>query len=367
MDALAVFPATQEIKLVDVPEPTLASPAAVKVQMLEVGICGTDREIASFQYGTPPPGEQRLVIGHESLGRVVAVGAQVSHLALGDLVVIMVRRPCPDPECRPCRSGRPDFCATGRFTERGINGRDGFMTEFVVDEEPYLIPVPASLRDVGVLTEPLTIAEKALAQIWDIQQRLPWGGKRAGYRHRALVLGAGPVGLLGAMTLAAAGFHTSVYSREPAGSARAQLVKALGAEYFSASEVATADLPQRMGVIDVVYEATGASQAAFDLLEVLGANGLFVFTGVPGRKSEVQLNTDLIMRQMVLKNQVLLGTVNAGRESYEAAVRDLAVFKARWPEVLGALITGRHPLAAAPEALLAAPPGSIKEIVSLAA
>jgi threonine dehydrogenase-like Zn-dependent dehydrogenase len=365
MKAIAVVPAAREIRTIDIPEPTLTSPTAVRARVLEVGVCGTDREIATFQYGTPPPGEDRLVIGHESLAEVVDVGSGVTGTVPGDLVVVMVRRPCSRPECLACQAGRQDFCSTGEFTERGIKGRDGFMTEFVVDEEHYMIPVPAALRDVGVLTEPLTIAEKALAQVWDIQTRLPWGGRQRGYRHNALVLGAGPVGLLGAMTLSTAGFKTSVYSREPQDSARARLVTAMGASYISASTVGMADLPSAMGAIDLVYEASGASQAAFELLEQLGSNGVFVFTGVPGHKAPVAVDTDLLMRRLVLQNQVVFGTVNAGRDSYEAAVRDLAVFKARWPEAVASLITGRHHLEGARDALLQPQSGAIKEVITV--
>src|SRR5262249_35488972 len=188
----------------------------------------------AFQYGTPPDGESRLVIGHESLGEVVEVGAGVTHVEPGDLVVPMVRRPCPHAHCAACRAGRQDFCFTGDFAERGINGLHGFMTELVVDDAQYMHVVPAALRDVAVLVEPLTIAEKALLQVDDIQERLPWAcaptpGAPRPTPHRAVVLGAGPVGLLGAMALAARGFDTSIYSRERAPNPKARLAEAIGA------------------------------------------------------------------------------------------------------------------------------------------
>jgi len=220
--------AERRLALVDHPAPTLEHDTDVLVRMLDVGICGTDREIARFDYGTPPPGSDYLVIGHESLARVEQVGSAVATLKPGDLVVTMVRRPCPHPECRACRAGRQDFCFTGDFTERGIKERHGFMTELVVDDERYMHVVPSELREIGVLVEPLTIAEKALIQVWDVQERLPWTapGTRPGDGHgqRALVLGAGPVGLLGAMALLLRGFDTWVYSREEAGDPKAQWV-----------------------------------------------------------------------------------------------------------------------------------------------
>jgi threonine dehydrogenase-like Zn-dependent dehydrogenase len=370
MKAVSVLPARREIRLIDHPEPALAAPTQVKLRMLDVGVCGTDREIAAFQYGTPPAGEDHLVLGHESLGEVVEVGAEVTGLAPGDLVVPTVRRPCPHPECAACRAGRQDFCFTGDFRERGIKGLHGFMTEYVVDEARYMNQVPRALRDVGVLVEPLTIAEKALIQIEQVQQRLPWAcdfesGKPSQACHRALVLGAGPVGLLGAMALAAAGFETTVYSRERAPNPKADLLGSIRIGYVSAQETAPGRLAEALGNIDVVYEATGASSVAFQVLAALGTNGVFVFTGVPGRKAPIELDTDTIMRNLVLKNQVVFGTVNAGAEAFQAAIRDLAVFDSRWPNALRALITGRHPVEAYHELLVGRSQG-IKNVLSFA-
>src|SRR3989454_3905046 len=219
MKAVAVFPGKRQVQLIEQDPPRLAAPTAVRLRMLEVGVCGTDREICAFQYGTPPAGSEHLVIGHESLGQVVEVGLDVTRLKGGDLVITMVRRPCPHAECVACRAGRQDFCFTGDFSERGIKNLHGFMTETVVDEECYMHLVPASLREVAILVEPLTIAEKALIQVDQVQQRLPWAcaieaGKPRAARHRAVVLGAGPVGPLGAMALVAPRLQTSVYSRE---------------------------------------------------------------------------------------------------------------------------------------------------------
>src|SRR3989441_1840946 len=252
MKAIAVFPGRREVKLIEQERPTLRAPTDVKLRMLEVGICGTDREIAAFQYGTPPAGSEHLVIGHESLGQVVEVGPAVTRLKQGDLVVPMVRRPCPHAECVACRAGRQDFCFTGDFSERGIKNLHGFMTETVVDEERYMHLVPPALREVAVLVEPLTIAEKALIQVEQVQQRLPWAcavepGKPRTACHRAVVLGAGPVGLLGAIALAAAGYDTSVYSRERAPNPKADLVAAIGGHYSSAEEAPLARLAETAG------------------------------------------------------------------------------------------------------------------------
>jgi threonine dehydrogenase-like Zn-dependent dehydrogenase len=369
MKAIAVNPQTRELALLERREPKVTAPSQVKLRMLEAGVCGTDREICAFEYGTPPPGDRHLVIGHESLGEVVEVGSAVSRVRLGDLVVPMVRRPCAHDDCLACRNGRQDFCYTGDFTERGIKEAHGFMTEFVVDDEKYMNVVPRRLREVAVLVEPLTIAEKALAQIWDVQKRLPWAcpaaaAKGDGHCHRALVLGAGPVGLLGAMALRAAGFDTYVYSREPAPNPKSDLVESIGARYVSSTGTPTQNLHEQIGNIDVVYEATGASKLSFDVMESLGVNGIFVFTGVPGRKAPVEIDTDLIMRNLVLKNQVVFGTVNAGREAFESAIRDLGTFTERWPRAVCALITGRYPMESHRDLLLGSASG-IKNVITL--
>jgi len=369
MRAIAVTPSSKDVSLIDVAEPKLSSPTDVKLRMVEAGVCGTDREICSFEYGTPPPGMADLVIGHESLGEVVEIGAEVTKVKVGDLAVPMVRRPCPHDYCMACRANRQDFCFTGDFTERGIKEQHGFMAQFVVDDEKFMNLVPSALRDIAVLVEPLTIAEKGLAQVWDIQQRLPWGcpplpGKAHAHCHKAVVLGAGPVGLLGAMALVNADFDTYVYAREPAPNAKSAVVEMIGAHYRSAQTHSLEQLAAEIGNVDLVYEATGASRLSFDMMQHLGNNGIFIFTGVPGRKGAVEVDTDLMMRNLVLKNQVVFGTVNAGRDTFETAIRELQTFNNRWPEAVKSLITGRFAMADHRELLLGKATG-IKNVIQL--
>ncbi len=360
MKAVAVVPSRRALAIVDEPEPRATAPGDVTLRVLEVGVCGTDRELAAFSYGTPPPDAGHLVIGHEALAEVLAVGPAVAGLRPGDLVVPMVRRPCDDPCCGPCRAGRQDFCATGRFVERGIHRAHGFMTARVVDDARWLVPVPAALRDVAVLVEPLTIAEKALAQIRHVQARLPVAPPAD---RVAVVLGAGPVGLLGAMTLRLEGFAVHVWSLEPDDHPKAAVAAAIGARYRSTATTALDALVAEAGSVDVVYEATGAPAAAFALLERLGTNGIFVFTGVPGRATRLDLDAATLMRSLVVRNQAVLGTINAGPEAFAAAVAHLAALRARWPAAVAGLVTGRFPLDDAP-ALITGPLGGIKNVVS---
>ncbi len=369
MKAVAVFPDSREVKLIEQDEPVITQPDQVKLRMLDIGICGTDKEICTFAYGTPPAGADYLVIGHEALGEVVEAGAAVTHLAPGDLVVPTVRRPCPHARCRSCRADHQDFCETGDFTERGIKGAHGYLTEFVVDDARYMHPVPLHLREIAVLVEPLTIAEKAEHQLYGLMQRRPpWidpavSERRQGRGHTALVLGAGPVGLLGAMALRSAEFETFIYSRQQEPDPRIAVAKAIGATYLSSQTLPPSQLEAHIGPIDLVYEAVGHSLLALEVLRALGPNGIYVLTGVPGLQTLIEADPAELLREMVLKNQVVLGTVNAGPQAFSAAIADLETFYQRWPDAVRALMAERTPIEQAVERILRRPTG-IKTVIS---
>lgn len=365
MRAIAVRPGDRNVALVDVDEPAEPAAGEVLLRVIEVGVCGTDREIAAFEYGTPPQGQDQLVLGHESLAEVVAVGPEVDAYSPGDVVVPRVRRPCAEATCRPCRRGRADFCLTGGYVERGIKELHGFMTERVVEAQGWLHQVPSGLRDIGVLTEPLTIAEKGLAQVRRITGRIGEPDRLWGEGLTAVVVGAGPVGLLGAMALQAEGFRTFVYSRSPAPNEKADVATAIGAPYISSAETSAEELREQVGGrIDVVYEAAGIAGVVFDVLEVLGSNGVLVLTSVARPEPPRSVAISDLVRRMVLQNQVVLGTVNAGPEDYDAAVAHLALFRDRWGATVGALITGRHPMEAHGE-LLRGRASGIKNVIAI--
>lgn len=369
MRAVGVLPMKREVQLIEHLTPQISSDYDVKIRSLEVGICGTDKEICHFVYGSPPEGFEYLVIGHESLGEVVEVGSKVSHLKKGDLVVPSVRRPCPHAHCQSCQEDRQDFCFTGDFTERGIKMTHGFMTEFYVDHEKFLNIVPHDLREVGVLVEPLTVAEKGLEQVWQVQKRLPWLRKDApanarGTGLRAVVLGAGPIGILGAMALVRHGFETYVYSRSKKPNPKAELVESFGATYISSESMTVDALADQVGNIDLVYEAVGLSKISYDVMRVLGMNGVYVFTGIPAPRSPIEVEADNIMRNMVLKNQAVVGTVNADKKAFVDAIDDLGVFMKRWPKALKSLITGRYKIDNYRDLLLGDKSG-IKNVIAL--
>ena len=359
MQALAVIPSQKRLDLLDIPEPKLQGATDVLLKVHEVGLCGTDREIASFEYGDPPTGADHLILGHESLGEVVEVGQEVHSLRPGDLVVAMVRRPCPHAECRPCRAGRPDFCLTGDYTERGIKGADGFLTDYVVEDEEYLVKVPRALVDVAVLVEPLTVVAKAADQTHAIFNRLPY---ELG-PQRGLVLGAGPIGLLGAMVLVADGFETLVYSRDSEESKQAELVRSLGADYESSTSNPIESLADDWGEFDVVLEAVGFAPLMMAATQMLKPNAVVALTGVPPEAGTTELNAGRILRNLVLRNEVVFGTVNAGRRDHLSAIRHLEQFMILFPESVRQLITHRAPLDEVPQMLTKK--RGIKEVVQV--
>jgi len=361
MRAIAVFTNRRELKVVEVPTPTLKNNRDVLVRVREVGICGTDREIGAFHYGTPAAGRDALVLGHEALGEVVKVGPSVRSLKRGDLVAMTVRRPCTDDTCHACRAGRQDFCVSGHFRERGIKEADGFMTEFIVEDERYLVRLPACLADVGVLVEPLTIAAKASVELGAIARRFPWERVNV----RALVLGAGPIGLLGAMMAISRNSEAVVYSREPTDDGRARLLRSIGAEYISAVDVPLDQLPTRGGPFDIIFEAVGNAQVAFNALGALAPNGVCILSGVPGGKAAFEIDLNGTMRNIVLQNQMIFGTVNASRSAFEESVRLLEQFMTIFPDAVRSLITERVSLEDVPQLLRE--PGGIKQVVAIAA
>jgi threonine dehydrogenase-like Zn-dependent dehydrogenase len=347
MRTLVVDIEKKNVRVAQRPEPRKPRGEEVLLRLIEVGICGTDREIFAFEHGAPPPGSTELVLGHEALAEVVEAGPDAVWAHPGDLVVPMVRRPCPNQRCAGCRAGRPEYCATGELTERGILHADGFLSEYILEEERYLVSVPRALEDIAVLVEPLSVVAKAADELAAIHARFGFDIARP----RALVLGAGPVGLLGAMTFRADGLDTYVFSREAEDSGRADLIRSFGATYISATRTPLDRLSERIGAVDDIFEAVGVPEVAFGALPLLAPNGAMVMSGIPAQRGPVPAELSRWMRDLVLKNQVVLGTVNASRSAFESAVHRLGPFMALFPDAVLSLIT-RSSFDQAPDVLV---------------
>jgi len=344
MKAVAVVPGTRDSLHVraDAPEPRPAPDEAL-VRVVEAGVCATDVEIHQGLYGEAPPGSPFLILGHENLGIVESApsGAIVS---AGDLVVSTVRRPCPE-RCRPCASDQNDMCLTGHFRERGIRGLHGFMSERYAESPHYLVKLPPHLRRFAVLMEPMSVVQKGIQQALAIQQRLAWDPRRA------VVLGAGPIGILAAAALRLRGIEVHVSALEPEGSFKDSHLREAGILYVSAARTPIASLPAALGPIDIVFEATGAASVVFPAMRILGPDGVCILSSVTGGEKKVEVDLATWNREMVLGNRLVFGSVNAGRVHFEMGRRDLEAVEELLPGWLSRLITRRVPFADAPRAL----------------
>ncbi len=333
MKAITVAPGVRNsIAIMDVPEPHVGN-HDVLVNIARVGVCGTDQEIREGLYGKAPSGSDYLIIGHESIGEVVQVGSQVKDFVAGDHVVASVRRPCPHDRCLPCRGNQNDMCVTGDYTERGINGRHGYMAQYYGEKEQWLTKVPPDIEAVGVLLEPMSVLEKAVRQTFKIQERLPWK------IENAMVLGAGAIGLLSTMLLRLEGINTYVLDRSETGAFKAQLITRLGAYHFNTMETPVAEVAAQMGRVDLVLEATGFAPLVFDAYQHLNPNGLLCLLGVSGGSRNISVDANQFNNSMVLGNRLVFGSVNANLIDFHSGVNHLEQIGQRWPGALEKLIT----------------------------
>lgn len=331
-------------KLGEVAEPP-KDDGSVLVEGLFSGICGTDIELVSGLFGTGRPGADHLVIGHESLGRVLEAPAG-SGFSTGDLVAGVVRRPDPEP-CPACARGEWDFCRNGQYSERGIKEMDGYGAERWRVDPYFAVPVPSALGHLGVLVEPTSILTKAWEQVDRVGER-SWYGP-----EHVLVTGAGPIGLLAALIATQRGYDVHVLDQVVDGP-KPELVRALGGTYLT-------DLNDLDVVPDVVIEATGAGRVVFDCAKLLGPAGVMCLTGISPGPASIDVQLDALIRQLVVRNAALVGSVNAGKRHYADAVDVLLAADRSWLE---RLITRTVPLSDWPCALVREP-DDIKVVVDL--
>jgi threonine dehydrogenase-like Zn-dependent dehydrogenase len=306
----------------EIPEPDERE-GSVLVEAIAVGVCGTDAEIVEGKYGWAPPGASRLVLGHESLGRVIDPGPR-SSLKKGDLVVGIVRRPDPVP-CPSCAVGEWDMCSNGQYTERGIKEIHGFMSERWRTEPEFVIKIDPSLGILGVLLEPMTVITKALEQVLMVGQRAYWEPKTA------LVTGAGPIGLLAALRLSVRNLEVHVLDRAETGP-KPQLVRDLGATYHTGSALDLDFDP------DIIVECTGVGSVIADSIQKVKSGGIVCLTGVGAGGAAGRTTAD-VAAAAVLKNNVIVGSVNANKRHWYRAGENLANSDRKW---LSRLITRRE-------------------------
>lgn len=338
MKAIAVIPGKpNSIHLREVPNPQvdeIPGGRGVLVKLTRVGVDGTDKEINAAEYGAPPPGNDYLILGHESFGRIEAVGSNVTELEPGDYVVASVRRPGASIYDR---IGLQDMTTDDTYFERGINLLHGYLAEYYVDSADYVVRVPKGLSQVGVLLEPSSVAEKAIGQAYEVQRRL-----RVWRPKRAAVLGAGTLGLLASLFLRLRGIQVTTFGLAQPPYQNSQLLEEIGVRYISTKQTSLMDASAKYGPFDFILEGTGFSPLVFDAMEVLAKNGVLAMVSITGANRKLEIPADRINQGFVLGNKVALGSVNASREDFEGAVLDLSAAELSFPGWLAKLLT--HPV-----------------------
>jgi len=348
MKALTVIPhQAGSAQLSEVDESPI-SDGPLLVETLAVGICGTDIEILSGAYGWAPPGRERLILGHESIGRVLEAPAGGA-FSPGDLVVGIVRRPDPVP-CGNCAVLEWDFCRNGLYTERGIKEHDGYLSERYRITPDFAVKVDPALSTLGVLLEPTSVVAKA----WEDVERI--GGRASWSPTTALITGAGPIGLLAALIGVQRGLDVHVLDQMSDG-VKPDLVRSLGATYHSGSVTGSGLCP------DIIIECTGVSSLVLDAMTNIGNGGVVCLTGVSSGGHTIQVDEGALNRSMVLQNVAVVGSVNANRRHYEKAAQVLAAADRDW---LAKLVSRRVPLEKWHEALQRQP-DDVKVVVEVGA
>jgi threonine dehydrogenase-like Zn-dependent dehydrogenase len=335
MKAVAVTPGKPgSVHLADLPKPQVTDVPGgrgVLVRVLKVGVDATDREINEAKYGAAPPGYDFLVLGHESFGIVEQVGPNVKHVKPGDYVTATVRRPGGSIYDQ---IGTSDMTSEEVYYERGINLLHGFLTEYYVDDAEFIVRMPAGLKHLHVLAEPMSCATKAVQQAYEVQRRLRVWRPRIAY-----VMGAGQIGLLTTLVLRLRGLEVFTLARGTPPSLKSELVEAMGAHYVSTAQTSPQELAKQVGKADLIIDATGSSAIAFGCMQLLGHNGVLVWTSVTGGLQHVEVPSDKVNLDWVLGNKLLLGSVNANREHFEMGIKDLAHGEVLFPGVLSRILT----------------------------
>ncbi len=338
MKAVAVFPGQKNsVHLEDVPKPELSQISngrGVLVRVLKVGVDATDREINDALYGNAPEGSEYLILGHEAFGRVEEVGPHVTSVKPGDYVTATVRRPGGSIYDQ---IGTYDMTSEETYYERGINLLHGFLTEYFVEDEHYIVKVPPGLKHLHVLMEPISCAAKAIQQAFEVQRRMKVWRPQVAY-----VMGAGQIGLLATLILRLRGLQVFTFARRSPPRLNAEIVEGLGGRYVSTDQKSIEQVAKEVGKADLIVEATGSSWIAFESMKVLGHNGVLVWHSVTGGDKRTEVPADQLNIEFVLGNKLLLGSVNANREHFEAGIRDLALGEVMYPGIVQRILT--HPV-----------------------
>jgi len=375
MLAVGIVQGKEGVHAFELPKPEIKNPDEVLVRVKQAGIDGTDFGIVRHNIQDLAEGRSNMAMGHEMVGVVESIGNDVKSVKPGDAVTMTVRRGCG--QCHPCLHNQSDMCMTGLYTERGLHKLDGYLAQFALDQEQYVVKVPPEVTELAVFTEPLSIAEKAIEQIKIIQSRLPWtchhpdhtfDSENWGICLNALVLGAGPLGLLATVLLRLNGVSTWTADILPEDSIKAHLVKHMEANYIDSRNRTAEELVNLCalgGNLNMIIEASGAAETALQLINYLSRSSIYVMTGIPREGLLTQIDAAQIVREMVRKNQVVVGSVNSNRTHFEMAVRDIGRINSSFPGLLKEMITHQFRIEDYQQAFTATNSGHIKTVIEV--
>lgn len=375
MNGVGMLRAKPGVHQFELPAPRIRTPTQVLVRVKECGICGTDYGMVKQDNKDIADGKERIVLGHEMLGVVEAVGEKVSTVRPGDHVTMTVRRGCG--KCQPCRSGQSDYCLTGKFSERGIHKLDGFLSNYVVDEEEYVLHLPEDVAKYGMLIEPLSIAEKAIEQARIVQSRVGrtcphpahgwkkphWGGCKT-----ALVIGAGTLGCLTSALLRMNGVETFVVSRSDEQAYKVRLLRKMGCNYIQVNGTKIEQIVEYMQKdrhLDIIVEAAGASELALSVIPYMSRSSVYVLTGIPRGELMATMDTNRLLRHIVRYNQAIIGSVNSNRNHFQMAIEDVPLINRQFSNILDEFVTHRFKLSGYKEAFELSHPDVLKVVLEL--
>lgn len=339
------------IQSFQIPKPEIKKQNEVLIRIKQVGLDGTDFNMVKYDSKDIADNRNEIVLGHELLGVVEKTGKKVKGFKKGDFVTMTIRRGCNI--CAPCLHEQSDMCMTGLFTERGIHKIDGFLTQYVVDDEKYILKLPKGTEKYGIFIEPLSIAEKGIEQIKLIQSRLPWGcahpnhsfdSKNWGSCKTAFVIGAGPLGILATCLLRLADVDTYVLERKEEDHVKISTIKSLGAKYIDIRKVSIPEAFKIAGDVHIIFEASGASEFAINMIPHMSRSSIYVMTGIPKGELHTTIDAHAILRQIVRHNQVIVGTVNSNKKHFEMAIKDIPEINKKFDNILDKIITHRFKL-----------------------
>jgi glucose 1-dehydrogenase len=375
MQAVGLIRGKMGVHTFELPKPEITRPDEVLMRVKQVGLDGTDFKMVRNNKQDLPEGRNEMAIGHEMVGVVEEVGVGVTSVKPGDAVTVTVRRGCG--ECSPCLHNASDMCLTGRYKERGLHKLDGFLTQFVVDHEQYIARVPPDLVKLAVFTEPVSIVEKGIQELRIIQSRIPWTCEHPEHAFLlpqwggckiALVVGAGPLGLIAVALLRLAKISVFAADIVPEDHIKVDLLHRMGAGYLDARTMTPAELIDLGGTeqyLDIIFEASGAAATALELIKYMARGSIYVMTGIPGEEMLLQVDAANLVRQIVSHNQVIVGSVNSNRSHFEMALKDIGRINSTFNGLLEEMLTQRLNLNEFEKAFGPQGPNHIKTVIEV--